>query len=247
MLPGSRSPAGRGRRRGPGAGPRRGCRGPRTSGGPDGSGPPPARGSRGGVLDREGRRQQRLLLALEHQRAGGEHLGLVAAQRTGQHDPVALRHLRLRGDDPMQEGAVVGESSRPDVSLSSRPTVESAGSPPAPALRQQAVDEGASLLVRAGDAEGLVEHHHQPGRRSTGSPRTVIRSGRSGVATMRRSASPGPPRRAGSRRREPAPGPRAGSRSRDWRAAGRAGPSAHRTPLTSSPRTPCSRAPTPGA
>ena len=74
------------------------------------------------------RRQERLVLAFQHQRAGGEELRLVAAQGPGEGDAVALGDVAAGRDDPVQQGAVVGQQQQARRSLSSRPMVEIAGS-----------------------------------------------------------------------------------------------------------------------
>jgi hypothetical protein len=65
----------------------------------------------------------------------------------------------------MQQRAVIGEQEQPGRLLVEPADGRERRVAPAPALRQQRIDERAGLLVRAGDAHRLVQHQRQPGWR----------------------------------------------------------------------------------
>ena len=102
--------------------------------------------------------QERPVLALQHQLAGGQDRRLVALERAGQAHPVALGHLGLGRDDPVQQGAVVGHEQEARGLLVEAPDGRERRIAPPPALGQQPVDQRPRLLVGAGDAERLVQH-----------------------------------------------------------------------------------------
>ncbi|TPX14665.1 hypothetical protein E0L32_012452, partial [Thyridium curvatum] len=106
-----------------------------------------------GIGDVEVHRQQRAVLPPEHQRAGGEDRRLPAGQRPVEGDAVALGHLRLRADDPVEQSAIVGQQQEARGLLVEPPDGRERRVTAAPALRQKPVDQRTGLLVRAGHAE----------------------------------------------------------------------------------------------
>ena len=165
-------------------------------------------------------RKKRLVLALQQQRPGREGRALVAAQRAGQRHVVALRHVAAGRDDAMQQRAVVGHQQQARRLLVETADGRDRGVAPPPPFRQQIIDQRTRLLVRARDAERLVQHQHQAGRRIERLAVDAIRVGKPGrnrdtlvriVGHCAVAASRRPPSRA--------PGLPGASHSRDWPAA----------------------------
>ncbi len=65
----------------------------------------------------------------------------------------------------MQQGAVVGQQQQAGGVLVEPPDRRNRRIAPAPAFGQQRKDQGAGFLARAGDAQRLVHHQHDAGRR----------------------------------------------------------------------------------